>query len=85
MMVSKGIENTGFVMPKDAYDTVLEESKDVNFKGYHYPVVKPGKELDCVACRMCEKICPEFAITIISEEYITYDKYYGVSRHAHGG
>ena len=64
---------------------VLEESKDVNFKGYHYPVVKPGKELDCVACRMCEKVCPDFAITVVSEEYITYDKYYGVSRHAHSG
>lgn len=62
---------------------VLEESKDVNSKGYHYPVVKPGKELDCVACRMCEKVCPDFAITVVSEEYITYDKYYGVSRHAH--
>lgn len=33
---------------------------------------------------MCEKVCPDFAITVVSEEYITYDKYYGVSRHAHG-
>lgn len=66
-------------------NNVLEESKDVNFKGYHYPVVKPGKETECVACRMCERVCPDFAITVVSEEYITYDKYYGVTRHAHGG
>ncbi len=44
--------------PKD----VLEESRDMNSKGYHYPVVAPGKEDACVHCGFCTLICPEFAI-----------------------
>ncbi len=44
--------------PKD----VLEESADINGKGYHYPVVSSGKEEACVHCMFCTLICPEFAI-----------------------
>jgi len=44
--------------PKD----VLEESQDMNHKGYHYAVVAPGKEDGCVQCGFCELVCPEFAI-----------------------
>ena len=44
--------------PKD----VLEESPDMNHKGYHYAVVAAGKEEDCVRCGFCELVCPEFAI-----------------------
>lgn len=44
--------------PKD----VLEESHDMNAKGYHYAVVAAGKEEDCVNCGFCELVCPEFAI-----------------------
>ena len=43
---------------------VLESSEDINQKGYHYPRVKPGKEDSCVACSMCEWICPDFAIFV---------------------
>jgi 2-oxoglutarate ferredoxin oxidoreductase subunit delta len=42
--------------PKD----VLEMSEEFNVKGYHPPkVVKQG---ECVNCKLCEMICPEFAI-----------------------
>jgi len=42
--------------PKD----VLEMSDEFNIKGYHPPrVVKTG---ECVNCKLCEMICPEFAI-----------------------
>jgi len=41
---------------------VLMESPSMNSKGYHYPVVRPGKEEDCVHCGFCTVICPEFAI-----------------------
>ncbi|MGD0478224.1 MAG: 4Fe-4S dicluster domain-containing protein [Nitrososphaerales archaeon] len=41
---------------------VLELSNETNANGYRHPQVKPGKENDCVDCRMCAWICPEFAI-----------------------
>lgn len=47
---------------------VLVASSDLNAKGYHYPLVAPGKEDDCVNCRFCTLVCPEFAI--YSEERV---------------
>ncbi len=41
---------------------VLAESENLNAKGYHYAVVAPGKEEDCVNCRFCTLVCPEFAV-----------------------
>lgn len=41
---------------------VLEESARMNAKGYHYPVVAPGKEDECVHCQFCTVVCPEYAI-----------------------
>lgn len=41
---------------------VLVYSKATNAKGYHYPVVAPGKETACVHCKFCDLICPELAI-----------------------
>jgi 2-oxoglutarate ferredoxin oxidoreductase subunit delta len=41
---------------------VLEETSEMNAKGYHYPVVAEGKEDACIACQFCSIICPEFAI-----------------------
>ena len=42
--------------PKD----ILEMSSGFNHKGYHYPaVVSDGI---CVNCKLCEMLCPEFAI-----------------------
>ena len=45
---------------------VLEVSDEFNVKGYHPPQVKDPA--GCVACKLCELICPEFAI------YVTEDK-----------
>ncbi len=42
--------------PKD----VLVMSEGFNRKGYHPPQVVEGTE--CVACNLCEMICPDFAI-----------------------
>lgn len=43
-------------------EEVLVESPDMNAKGYHYPVVAPGKESACINCAFCKLVCPEFAI-----------------------
>lgn len=41
---------------------VLELSERFNLKGYHPPdIVHPEK---CLVCRLCELLCPEFAIDI---------------------
>jgi ferredoxin-type protein NapH len=39
---------------------VLEMTGGMNAKGYHTP--KPVRFADCMDCRMCESVCPEFAI-----------------------
>jgi 2-oxoglutarate ferredoxin oxidoreductase subunit delta len=44
--------------PKD----VLEKSEETNAKGYHYPRVKEEKLGECVDCKTCMLVCPEFAI-----------------------
>ncbi len=41
---------------------VLGYSEDINEKGYHFPVVAKGKELECIHCRFCDLVCPELAI-----------------------
>lgn len=43
-------------------EEVLEISEEINSRGYHYPVIKEGKEEACVHCGMCTEICPDFAI-----------------------
>jgi len=43
---------------------ILRMSDRFNQKGYRVPEVIPGKTADCVACRHCEDICPEFCIYI---------------------
>lgn len=45
---------------------VLETSEEFNSKGYHPPRIKDDKA--CVGCRLCEMICPEFAIYCLTEE-----------------
>ncbi|MFQ5878991.1 MAG: ferredoxin family protein [Dehalococcoidia bacterium] len=51
---------------------VLVESAAMNSKGYHYPVVAPGKEDECANCLFCMLVCPEFAIfTAGREERVT--------------
>lgn len=48
---------------------VLEESDEVNEKGYHPPkLVEDPPEKTCIACGFCERICPEFAIWVEEEK-----------------
>ena len=44
---------------------VLVVSKEFNSKGYHPPEV--ADERSCVACDLCELVCPEFAIYCVEE------------------
>ena len=43
---------------------VLIESKRYNVKGYHPPEV--DKPESCIACRLCELICPDFSIYVVT-------------------
>ncbi len=43
---------------------ILEYSTEFNEKGYHYPIIKPGKEDECVGCGFCQEVCPDFAIYV---------------------
>ena len=44
----------------------LEESDKLNRRGIRPPKLKEKNE--CNYCRLCELICPDFAITVIPEE-----------------
>jgi 2-oxoglutarate ferredoxin oxidoreductase subunit delta len=44
----------------------LEESDKLNKRGVRPPKLK--KDNECNFCRLCELICPDFAITVIVEE-----------------
>ena len=45
---------------------VLKLSEEFNSKGYHPPLVIDADK--CVNCKLCEAICPEFAIYCVSLE-----------------
>ena len=44
---------------------VFADSETLNRKGYYVPLVE--HEDDCVGCRLCELLCPEFAIIVTNE------------------
>jgi len=44
----------------------LEESDKLNKRGIRPPQLK--KNNDCNYCRLCELVCPDFAITVVPEE-----------------
>ena len=54
----KGCELCVTYCPRD----VLEMSNIFNAKGYHPPQVLDDRR--CVACGLCEMLCPEFAIFV---------------------
>jgi len=43
---------------------VLSPGKTRTSKGYHMP---EANEIECVVCRSCERVCPDFAISVIKE------------------
>ena len=50
-------------------EDVLALSREFNKKGYHPPETVEGKQ--CVTCKLCEMICPDFAIFITEKENAT--------------
>ena len=50
------------ICPKE----VLEKSDILSQKGYL--IAKVGNIENCIVCRMCEKICPDFAISVNESE-----------------
>jgi 2-oxoglutarate ferredoxin oxidoreductase subunit delta len=44
---------------------VLEASEEFNSKGYHFAIV--SNEGACTGCRLCELLCPDFAIYVLKE------------------
>ena len=49
----------------------LEESDKLNKKGIHPARLKEKNE--CNFCRLCELICPDFAITVIPDKEVKKD------------
>ncbi|MBU8848956.1 MAG: 4Fe-4S binding protein [Desulfobacterales bacterium] len=43
-------------------NNVLEVSRNRNTKGYLMPIA--AKTDDCIACMLCEMICPDLAISV---------------------
>ncbi|KYK30231.1 MAG: 4Fe-4S ferredoxin [Candidatus Proteinoplasmatales archaeon SG8-5] len=58
----KGCEICVIRCPVDA----LEISAELNKRGVYPPKLK--EENECNFCRLCELLCPDFAITVIPEE-----------------
>lgn len=58
----KGCEICINFCPKNVFDT----SDKINKRGYYLPVV--GRIEDCIYCKLCELLCPEFAIIITEED-----------------
>lgn len=44
--------------------SVLEISEEQNAQGYSFPVAAAPDE--CISCGLCEMLCPDFAIWILS-------------------
>ena len=44
--------------------SVLEISEEQNTQGYSFPVAAVPDE--CISCGLCEMLCPDFAIWILS-------------------
>jgi len=57
----KGCSICVYDCPKD----VLEIAEELSAKGY-YPAV-PRRPEDCNFCHICERICPDFAISVKKE------------------
>jgi len=43
---------------------VLEIAPTYNARGYRPVRVKEGRKDECIACRFCQDVCPEFAIFV---------------------
>jgi 2-oxoglutarate ferredoxin oxidoreductase subunit delta len=44
----------------------LEMSDKINKRGVYPPILK--EENECNFCRLCELLCPDFAVTVLADE-----------------
>lgn len=51
---------------------VLQPSKTLNEKGYTLP--EPVESENCICCKMCETVCPDFAVAVEKKEKIEQNK-----------
>ena len=56
-------------------EQVLKLDRAFNKKGYHPPLKL--EEKDCVVCKLCEMICPDFAIFITEKEKVAAEVKHG--------
>ena len=69
--LGKGLMLTGRYMFKRKITVMYPEEKtpkSVRFRGLHALRRYPNGEERCIACKLCEAVCPALAITIESEE-----------------
>ena len=69
--LGKGLMLTGRYMFKRKVTVMYPEEKtpkSVRFRGLHALRRYPNGEERCIACKLCEAVCPALAITIESEE-----------------
>ena len=67
----KGLRLTGRYMFKRKITVMYPEEKtpkSARFRGLHALRRYPNGEERCIACKLCEAVCPALAITIESEE-----------------
>lgn len=66
----KGMSLTGRVLFRDKFTVQYPEEKtpqSPRFRGLHALRRYPNGEERCIACKLCEAVCPALAITIESE------------------
>ena len=69
--LGKGLMLTGRYLFKRKITVMYPEEKtpkSVRFRGLHALRRYPNGEERCIACKLCEAVCPALAITIESEE-----------------
>ena len=71
MELGKGLGLTGRYLFKRKFTVQYPEEKtpkSPRFRGLHALRRYPNGEERCIACKLCEAVCPALAITIESEE-----------------
>lgn len=62
-LIPERCKGCGFCVAYCPKDVLALSEEKVNAKGYYLP--EAAAQEDCVACRLCELMCPEFAIYVV--------------------